>query len=53
MDLLPEGAELRLEDSTDEQIASKVGGLTKGSISGFTSLDPTINPENKDLFARM
>lgn len=35
---LPDGAILRLSPTTQEQINSKIGGLTKGSVSGYQSI---------------
>lgn len=35
---LPNGAILRLSPTTQEQISSKIGGLTKGSVSGYQSI---------------
>lgn len=49
---LPVGAELRLSDTTAEQLDSGIGGLTLGSIMGFNSLNPNQNEvqeQNKDL----
>ena len=38
IEALPLGAELRLSPSTKEELTTGIGGLTKGSVSGFEKL---------------
>ena len=40
LEVLPDQAELQLSPTTKEQIETKQGGLTSGSIAGFMSISP-------------